>query len=147
PDSRRTAFGRVCIQGPTAPPRPSAHSCRARVSRPGSRPRPDRCRPLRRLRRFPPIEGGISVSRPTPEQFAEFYKAVHGKADDPTFAPFPWQNRLAKRVCDGDWPRAIALPTAAGKTACIDIAVFALACRGKAAPRRIFFIVDRRIVV
>ena len=61
--------------------------------------------------------------------------------------PFPWQKRLAKRVCGGDWPRVIALPTAAGKTACIDIAVFALACRGRRAPRRIFFVVDRRIVV
>src|SRR5262249_38327668 len=70
-----------------------------------------------------------------------------GKSDDPEFGPFPWQERLAKRVCDGDWPRAIALPTAAGKTACIDIAVFALACRAQTAPRRIFFVVDRRIVV
>jgi CRISPR-associated endonuclease/helicase Cas3 len=81
------------------------------------------------------------VSLPRPEQFAEFYKAAHG------YDPFPWQQRLAKRVCDDDWPRAIALPTAAGKTACIDIAVFALACRAKVAPRRIFFVVDRRIVV
>ena len=68
-------------------------------------------------------------------------KAVYG------YEPFPWQKRLAKRVCGGEWPRAIALPTAAGKTACIDIAVFALACRAKDAPRRIFFVVDRRIVV
>ncbi len=30
---------------------------------------------------------------------------------------------------------------------CLDIAVFALACRAKNAPRRIFFVVDRRIVV
>lgn len=77
-----------------------------------------------------------------PEQFAEFYEAVRG------FAPFPWQKRLAQRVGEkGDWPRAIALPTAAGKTACIDIAVFALACAAPNAPRRIFFVVDRRIVV
>jgi CRISPR-associated endonuclease/helicase Cas3 len=81
------------------------------------------------------------MSLPKPEQFAEFYRAVHG------FDPFPWQMRLAKRACGGDWPRAIALPTAAGKTACIDIAVYALACGSKDAPRRIFFVVDRRIVV
>jgi CRISPR-associated endonuclease/helicase Cas3 len=84
---------------------------------------------------------------PQPEQFTEFYKAANGKPGDPDFGPFPWQSRLAKRVCAGDWPRAIALPTAAGKTACLDIAVFALACRAKDAPRRIFFVVDRRIVV
>src|SRR4051794_884085 len=78
---------------------------------------------------------------PSPEQFEQFFQAVYG------YAPFPWQKRLAKRVCAGDWPRAIALPTAAGKTACIDIAVFALACRADNAPRRIFFVVDRRIVV
>ena len=81
------------------------------------------------------------MSVPEPEQFVEYYHTVHG------YEPFPWQKRLAKRVCDGDWPRAIALPTAAGKTACIDIALFALACRAKQAPRRIFFVVDRRIVV
>ncbi len=61
--------------------------------------------------------------------------------------PFPWQSRLAKQVCAGNWPEAIALPTAAGKTVCIDIAVFALACGAPEAPRRIFFVVDRRIVV
>src|SRR5262245_31975032 len=81
------------------------------------------------------------MSLPTPEQFVEFFKAVYG------FEPFPWQARLAKRVCVGEWPHAIALPTAAGKTACIDVAVFALACRAPNAPRRIFFVVDRRIVV
>jgi CRISPR-associated endonuclease/helicase Cas3 len=81
------------------------------------------------------------MNLPRPEQFAEFYEAVHG------YGPFPWHRRLAKRVCAGDWPRAIALPTAAGKTSCIDIAVFALACRAPEAPRRIFFVVDRRIVV
>jgi CRISPR-associated endonuclease/helicase Cas3 len=75
------------------------------------------------------------------DQFNEFYKAVH------SHSPFPWQSRLSLRTCTSEWPRAIALPTAAGKTGCIDIAVFSLACQAKGAARRIFFVVDRRIVV
>ena len=79
--------------------------------------------------------------------FAAFYRGLHG-ADR---SPFPWQERLARRACSGDWPRVIALPTASGKTACIDIALFALACQfdreGRTAPRRIFFVVDRRVIV
>jgi len=106
------------------------------------------------------------MNSPVPEQFEEFYKAAtlaiaelelaERRKREPDYqpndppsekSPFPWQKRLAHRVCSGNWPRAIALPTAAGKTACIDIAVFALACRAKGAPRRIFFVVDRRVVV
>lgn len=53
------------------------------------------------------------------------------------------------------WPDAIALPTASGKTACLDIAVFALAAQALrsnaglavTAPRRVFFVVDRRVIV
>ncbi len=81
------------------------------------------------------------MTPPSADRFNEFYKATHGHD------PFPWQSRLAAQVCGGSWPRAIALPTAAGKTAAIDVAVFALACREPDAPRRIFFVVDRRIVV
>lgn len=81
------------------------------------------------------------MSTPTPNEFEAYLEAIYKRE------PFPWQKRLAARVCAGDWPRAVALPTAAGKTACIDIAVFALACRADNAPRRIFFVVDRRIVV
>lgn len=77
----------------------------------------------------------------SPADFPKFFAAVYGRA------PFPWQERLALRVCESGWPQAIALPTAAGKTGCIDIGVFSLACRGQAYPRRIFFVVDRRIVV
>ena len=104
------------------------------------------------------------MSSPTPTQFEAFYQAAtlaignlerarepDSEPEQPPTAknPFPWQKRVAARVCAGDWPRAIALPTAAGKTGCIDIAVFALACAAKDArqPRRIFFVVDRRIVV
>ena len=113
------------------------------------------------------------MSRLTADRYAEFHRAAslaiaeRGLAGrqrrDPGYEPtkppmakdpFPWQDRVAGRVAatNGAWPRAIALPTAAGKTACIDIAVFALACQAGAAgartaPRRIFFVVDRRIVV
>jgi CRISPR-associated endonuclease/helicase Cas3 len=87
------------------------------------------------------------MSTLTPDRFTEFYQTAHG------YGPFPWQKRMAARVCDParGWPAAIALPTAAGKTACIDIAIFALVCQAnleiRTAPRRIFFVVDRRVVV
>lgn len=84
--------------------------------------------------------------------FGDYYTALWGNV------PFQWQRDLAERVLTNvtaPWPEAIALPTASGKTACIDIAVFALAVQayrlepGKAlaAPRRIFFVVDRRVIV
>ncbi|MBI5445581.1 MAG: CRISPR-associated protein Cas3, partial [Deltaproteobacteria bacterium] len=69
------------------------------------------------------------------------------------FDPFPWQAALAERVltrADAPWPEAIAVPTASGKTACLDIAVFALAASAgqhAASPRRIWFVVDRRVIV
>ncbi len=69
------------------------------------------------------------------------------------YSPFPWQAMLAERAAQGTWPQALDLPTASGKTACIDIAVYALAAQAerplaeRTAPRRIWFVVDRRIVV
>lgn len=79
--------------------------------------------------------------------FAVFFREIWG------YDPFPWQNALAHRVLSDSsapWPEAIAVPTAAGKTACLDIAVFALAARSGTtllSPRRIWFVVDRRIIV
>jgi len=67
--------------------------------------------------------------------------------------PFPWQAMLAERVAAGRWPRALDLPTACGKTACIDVSLWALANQAdktlgeRTAPRRIWFVVDRRVVV
>jgi CRISPR-associated endonuclease/helicase Cas3 len=72
--------------------------------------------------------------------FAEFYYAVRGRK------PFPWQERLATQALAGKWP-PIGMPTAAGKTAVIDIAVYALAMGAPNAARRIFFVVDRRVIV
>ncbi len=87
-----------------------------------------------------------------PEHYPDFFEALWGKR------PFAWQAALASRVLhcgDSPWPEVIALPTASGKTACIDIAVFALAVAALNAPenehlrmaRRIFFVVDRRVIV
>jgi len=81
--------------------------------------------------------------------FADFFKALWGSDKD----PFPWQTMLADHVADGRWPHAIDLPTASGKTACLDIAVYGLAAQadkplgGRTAARRTWFVVDRRIVV
>ena len=99
--------------------------------------------------------------------FSDFFTALWDRT------PFAWQRELADRIIErtlaiedgahgsvtvdkqAPWPGAIALPTASGKTACIDIAVFALACQAPRiilqqailAPRRIFFVVDRRVIV
>ena len=84
--------------------------------------------------------------------FAEFFKKLWGHP------PFAWQQALVDRVlerAEAPWPEAIALPTAAGKTACLDIAVFALAAQASrltrkqviSAPRRVFLVVDRRVIV
>jgi CRISPR-associated endonuclease/helicase Cas3 len=72
--------------------------------------------------------------------FEEFFRALHG------VDPFPWQARLAQQVMESGWPNTIDLPTASGKTACLDIALFHLATAA-VAPRRIFYVVDRRVVV
>lgn len=73
--------------------------------------------------------------------FPVFFRDVHG------YDPFPWQQRLAERVLDSGWPSVVDLPTGTGKTALLDIAVFALAADRAKASRRIVFVIDRRIVV
>jgi len=79
--------------------------------------------------------------------FAQFFRALWPHAS------FPWQRLLAERLVEGEWPKALDLPTAAGKTACIEAAIYALAAQAdkpvweRTAPRRIWFVVDRRIVV
>jgi CRISPR-associated endonuclease/helicase Cas3 len=81
------------------------------------------------------------------DQFDAFFHELWG------YESFPWQQRLARQVCKGQWPSFIDLPTASGKTACLDIAVFALAVQASQPPaqrtagRRIFFVVNRRVIV
>lgn len=81
------------------------------------------------------------------DQFTEFFRELWG------YDPFPWQCNLAHAICAGKWPQIIDLPTASGKTACLDVAVFALATQAGLLPserttgRRMFFVVDRRVIV
>ena len=79
--------------------------------------------------------------------FAAFFRALWG------YDPFPWQSEFAARLCTGNSPDYVTVPTGSGKTACLDAAVFALAVQVSHPPgqrttgRRIFFIVNRRIIV
>ncbi|MFQ3648929.1 MAG: type I-U CRISPR-associated helicase/endonuclease Cas3 [Gemmataceae bacterium] len=83
----------------------------------------------------------------TLDDFPTYFQELHRRD------PYDWQCRLAKQVIEGSWPAAIDLPTGSGKTSCLDIAVFALACQAelpkekRTAPRRIFFCVNRRVIV
>ncbi len=75
-------------------------------------------------------------------QFSEFFEAVWGHQ------PFLWQQDLCSQVlADNCWPDVIDLPTGSGKTAALDVALFCLAAQPKVFPRRIAFVIDRRIIV
>lgn len=83
----------------------------------------------------------------TADRFDKFLKAVH---EDEKRTAFPWQQQLLTSVLDrrdeeAPWPTAIDAPTGLGKTAVLDVAVFA-AAEGLRL-RRVLFVVDRRIVV
>ena len=70
--------------------------------------------------------------------FEALFSAIHG------YPPFPWQSKAAAMLVSGTGRLSVSVPTACGKTALIDAAVYA-ACRGGA--RRIAFIVNRRAIV
>ncbi len=78
----------------------------------------------------------------TSEDFSTFFQDVHSQV------PFPWQERLTSQIlAAGTWPEVIDLPTGTGKTAVLDTAVFTLAAHPDRFPRRVIFVIDRRIVV
>ena len=87
--------------------------------------------------REPAGDGGLAS-----RDFATFFRDVH------RCEPFPWQQRLTKQVlARRAWPKVIDLPTGTGKTAVLDTAVFAMAVQPESSPRRVVFVIDRRIVV
>ncbi len=65
--------------------------------------------------------------------------------------PFPWQERAFATLVSGDTPTCVALPTGTGKTSFIPIWLIALACQAASGrvslPRRLVWVVDRRVVV
>jgi CRISPR-associated endonuclease/helicase Cas3 len=77
--------------------------------------------------------------------FGTYFRAVHG------CDPFPWQQRLVDQVARSRWPAVLDLPTGSGKTAALDVALFALAIEAggeaRTAPLRIVYVVDRRTIV
>nr|WP_300327736.1 type I-U CRISPR-associated helicase/endonuclease Cas3 [Accumulibacter sp.] len=72
--------------------------------------------------------------------FASWYAARHG------YPPFPWQAALAMRIAADDWPDALTPPTGSGKTAVIDAWLWAR-LHGRPVPRRLVYVIDRRLVV
>lgn len=86
----------------------------------------------------------------SPNDFPAFFKAVHG------YLPFDWQKRLASDVLEhGKRYDVIQVPTGCGKTSLLDVALFEMALeasrqsdpRKRVVPRRICFVIDRRLVV
>jgi CRISPR-associated endonuclease/helicase Cas3 len=70
--------------------------------------------------------------------FEAMFRSIHG------YDPFPWQSEAARKLIATEDLLSINVPTASGKTALIDAAVYAAAYGG---PRKIAFIIDRRVVV
>lgn len=88
-----------------------------------------------------------------PKQFVEFFGALYQDREGIPLVPMKWQMDLAEAACSGQWPDFINVPTGAGKTSAIDVAVFALALQAdlppeqRSAPMRTFLVVDRRTIV
>ncbi|MFF8990904.1 type I-U CRISPR-associated helicase/endonuclease Cas3 [Streptomyces sp. NPDC014983] len=80
------------------------------------------------------------------DDFPDFVHDVFG------YAPFPWQTDYLHAVAGGaPWPD-LDVPTGLGKTSLVDIWAFLLAWQAdhqvaRTVPLRLFFVVDRRLVV
>lgn len=79
----------------------------------------------------------------SPEDFPGFFAELHDGDQ-----PFAWQAELVARAVEtGSWPSQIDVPTGLGKTAFIDAFVFLAAIDPLTFGRRLFFTIDRRVVV
>jgi CRISPR-associated endonuclease/helicase Cas3 len=82
------------------------------------------------------------------QDFARFFTEVTG------YEPFPWQVRLAEMLHAGRIPDQVDVPTGLGKTAVMLPWVFALAAGledqpagERVLPLRLYYVVDRRLIV
>ncbi|MDQ3623245.1 MAG: hypothetical protein M3463_12250, partial [Verrucomicrobiota bacterium] len=79
--------------------------------------------------------------------FSCYYEALRGQP------PMKWMERLFANICQGAYPRLVDLPTGAGKTELVVIWLCALAwyeangLKGKPIPRRLVWVVNRRVLV
>lgn len=64
----------------------------------------------------------------------------------PVHSPFPWQEALLEKMCGGELPDALDIPTGLGKTSVMAIWLVARAL-GASVSRRLIYVVDRRAVV
>jgi len=73
--------------------------------------------------------------------FPSLFTALTGARD-----PFPWQEELFACFMKGEIPSCCDIPTGLGKTSVIPIWLFARGL-GRQLPRRLVYVVDRRVVV
>lgn len=83
----------------------------------------------------------------TSDDFGEFFAAVNGG-----HLPYPWQTRLVRHLVEtGRWPEHVTAPTGSGKSAVVEVHVFANALSalgsGVKVPRRLAISVNRRGMV
>ncbi|MDD5035946.1 MAG: type I-U CRISPR-associated helicase/endonuclease Cas3 [Methylococcaceae bacterium] len=73
--------------------------------------------------------------------FTTFYRLLRDRE------PYPWQKRLATDIANNVWPETISLPTGAGKSTMLDIWAWAIVTGLANTPRRLYWCVDRQLVV
>lgn len=80
--------------------------------------------------------------------FRQFFHRIHGGVA----YPYPWQEALQDRVMSTGWPESISVPTGLGKTAAITVWLYELARQihqkePRTAPMRLFYVINRRMVI
>lgn len=89
----------------------------------------------------------MPASNPAPDSFGHQYEALRD------FTPMRWMERMFGEIAAGDYPRLVDLPCGAGKTDLVFLWLIALARYGmqrpgaKAVPRRLVWVVNRRVLV
>ncbi|MCE5309333.1 MAG: type I-U CRISPR-associated helicase/endonuclease Cas3 [Acidobacteriales bacterium] len=70
-----------------------------------------------------------------------------GKLTRISTGAYPWQRDLFERFVHGQFPPSLNLPTGLGKTSVMPVWLLALAAAPGIVPRRLVWVVDRRVVV
>jgi CRISPR-associated endonuclease/helicase Cas3 len=81
--------------------------------------------------------------------FEKYFGLLSGER---SLKAYPWQRELFARLTVGNWPDSVALPTGTGKTSILKIWLLAfgwslLDGEGGSIPRRLAWVVNRRVVV